>query len=96
MLKPAIKAGIALAVGETWDDVLEYYSVSISLRLEIYNFIWLGSSMLTADPRSNHILAMAGSCLTPSPLKYIRPRYAAIAAAYPVWVPSSLGVVDAC
>lgn len=27
-LKPAIKAGIARAVGETWEDVLEYYQVS--------------------------------------------------------------------
>lgn len=26
-LKPAIKAGIARAVGETWEDVLEYYQV---------------------------------------------------------------------
>jgi SEL1 protein len=27
-LKPSIKAGVALRVGETWEDVLEYYSVS--------------------------------------------------------------------
>lgn len=29
-LKPAIKAGVARAVGETWEDVLEYYLVSLS------------------------------------------------------------------
>jgi SEL1 protein len=28
-MNPAIKAGIARSVGETWEDVLEYYSVSI-------------------------------------------------------------------
>jgi SEL1 protein len=32
-LNPAIKAGVARAVGETWEDVLEYYSVS--------NIAWL-------------------------------------------------------
>lgn len=30
-LNPAIKAGIARAVGETWEDVLEYYSVSSTI-----------------------------------------------------------------
>jgi SEL1 protein len=30
-LNPAIKAGIARSVGETWEDVLEYYSVSDSI-----------------------------------------------------------------
>lgn len=29
-MRPAIKAGNARAVGETWEDVLEYYSVSIT------------------------------------------------------------------
>jgi hypothetical protein len=27
--RPAIKAGLARAAGETWEDVLEYYSVCI-------------------------------------------------------------------
>lgn len=30
-LRPAIKAGIALLVGETWEDVVEYYSVSTTI-----------------------------------------------------------------
>ena len=28
--RPAIKAGIARAAGETWNDVVEYYSVMLS------------------------------------------------------------------
>ena len=28
-MRPAIKAGIARAAGETWADVLQYYEVSI-------------------------------------------------------------------
>lgn len=34
-LRPAIKAGVARAVGETWEDVLEYYLVSPVLVLLI-------------------------------------------------------------
>lgn len=29
--RAAIKAGLARSVGETWEDVLEYYAVSVSL-----------------------------------------------------------------
>ena len=32
--RPAIKAGIARAAGETWEDVLEYYLVSRSFTAE--------------------------------------------------------------
>lgn len=32
-LRPAIKAGVAQAVGETWEDVLEYYLVSLNYIL---------------------------------------------------------------
>ncbi len=30
--RPAIKAGVARAAGETWEDVLEYYLVDLSRR----------------------------------------------------------------
>lgn len=36
--RPAIKAGLARAAGETWNDVLEYYQVSIShLAILLYS-----------------------------------------------------------
>lgn len=40
---PAIKAGVARAAGETWDDVLDYYLVrfiSPLLVIHLFNFVF--------------------------------------------------------
>lgn len=42
--------------------------------------LWLSLSPYSA-PRSNHIFAITASCFTPSPRRYIRPRYPAAGAA---------------
>jgi hypothetical protein len=53
-LKPAIKAGIARAVGETWEDVLEYYSVGTANTSKLSVFILVDSSMPTVERWTLH------------------------------------------
>ena len=56
--RASIKAGIARAAGETWEDVLEYYLVCLPFpTFSVKGSLLLDSSMLTVEKSILHIVS---------------------------------------
>jgi len=52
--RPAVKAGIARAAGETWNDVVEYYSVMLQLELVCLTDTFPSSLVLSGGRLTSH------------------------------------------
>lgn len=50
--RPAIKAGVVRAAGETWEDVLDYYMVRFPVLLSLYALVDISTSSMLTEARS--------------------------------------------